>query len=595
MKSMILKTHLLFIFLLVSFATFAQEYKKVTINGKEFYEYEVQKSEGFYSVSKKFGVSADEIVQYNASAKDGLKAGQIIFIPIAKKINPEQTFLEHTVEKKETVFSISRLYNVPIDTIYKHNPESKETLKKGTVLKIPTTHPTVVQKKEITSISSQKTNGVIYHTVQEGETLYSISHQYNIAVDELQSQNPGLKTHALSKGEVLKISSGRNKKDLSVVDSLKKTQTQPILTTDTLSIKKQQPVLLKNHIKVAFLLPFMLDAEKPDPAAEKFIDFYQGALLAIDSLKKEGVSFDVLVFDTDRTEAKMNDILMQNQLKNVDIIIGPAYTIHVKTVADFAKKHKIRLVVPFSSKTEETFTNPYLFQCNTHQQVLEEQVVKSFVRLFSKKNIVVLKFKDGSQETLRSYINQLDKELLEKNIYYTSLFYETEKLDEIASFLKDSSNMLVLMTTNPATLAKVMPELKSIEKQFSLFGFPDWLDLSTTQDDIFNYPTYLYSSFYINYHSPEIHSFYKKFAENFGNETSKSIPHYNMLGYDMTFFFLKGLVQYNEGFEYNIGKVEAHTLQTKFNFEKINPVGGYMNKSIFILKYDNHKEELILE
>ena len=58
----------------------------------------------------------------------------------------------------------------------------------------------------------------------------------------------------------------------------------------------------------------------------------------------------------------------------MDIIFGPAYPDQVKPVAEFAKKNNIRLVVPFTSKGNEVFSNPAIYQINTPQSYLYSEV-----------------------------------------------------------------------------------------------------------------------------------------------------------------------------------------------------------------------------
>ena len=67
-------------------------------------------------------------------------------------------------------------------------------------------------------------------------------------------------------------------------------------------------------------------------------------------------------------------------------------------------------------------------------------------------------------------------------------------------------------------------------------------------------------------------------------------PHYNLLGYDITLFFIAGFAKFGNNLESNLDKIGVETLQTRFKFEKITPAGGYMNKNIFLVKHKGNEK-----
>lgn len=95
------------------------------------------------------------------------------------------------------------------------------------------------------------------------------------------------------------------------------------------------------------MLPFTSTSQDEQ---SRMVEFYEGFLMAIDSLKHQGVSADIYTYDTKGTTAGTNAILSQSKLKDMDIIFGPAHQSSIASVAAFADKNNIRLVVPFSLK-----------------------------------------------------------------------------------------------------------------------------------------------------------------------------------------------------------------------------------------------------
>ncbi len=199
------------------------------IDGKEFYIYKVKPSEGFYILSHKFGISQEEIIRYNPAAKNGLKKGQLLMIPTNKGVNKqdsepeiESTF-EHTIVRGESLYSISKTYKVPIRSIITLNPGSERGIKAGATLKIPQRYQKpekqsipLVQKDTQTSINTADSevledslngtsNEYVYHTIADGETLFSISKRYDVDIETILKLNPGISPTHMKKGSVIRI------------------------------------------------------------------------------------------------------------------------------------------------------------------------------------------------------------------------------------------------------------------------------------------------------------------------------------------------------------------------------------------------------
>ena len=173
------------------------------IDGTDYYLHFVKEGQTLYNIAKAYNVTVNDIFKINPAAESGIKTGMVLKIQ-AKKSKKQNTdnidkpkdnnFYYHIVKPKETLYGLSRSYNVTIDEIKMGNPELGDVLKEGSVLKIPK-HTVNDQPVAI----STKT-----HKTEAGETLYSIAKQYNVTIGALKNSNPGLTTD-LSIGQVLKI------------------------------------------------------------------------------------------------------------------------------------------------------------------------------------------------------------------------------------------------------------------------------------------------------------------------------------------------------------------------------------------------------
>ena len=563
------------------------DYPKKVIGGKEYYEYPVQKSEGFYSISKRFNVTQEEIKKINPGVEKGLTEGAILLIPVEKG-----DFIIHKVEKKETLFSLTQKYDITYDELYSLNPQVKqEGLKYGAEVKIP--------KKSVSANSmtvgetmpkAEKKNspGFKTHEVKKGETLYSISKKYETTTEEIVRLNPET-SNGIKVGNILIIPPAT-----SGVSS----GTPPALSSEVSAVKPDFETLFvrstgpKNTINIALALPFsfgkITENSKIDGNTDKFIEFYQGILLAIDSLKKQGLSFNLHVYDSGKSEMEVKAMLGNIELKNMDILIGPAYTVQVKPMSDFAMMNNIKLVIPFSSKAEETKSNPNIFQVNTSQEQLNKLIADQFVARFSNSNVILLRFKTAAYNDKATFADVLEEALKARNVKYTTVWYDLiENIRKELSDVKD--NIIVPLTTNQVALSQALPVINMLgeKKNVSLFGFPEWQTYPSISKELFRQNTYIANSFFVDYKDRDVKNFLKKYRYFYNAEPANTVPQYSLLGYDIVMFFSEVISRYGHDFEKELEKFNMKLLQMNLKFKQINENGGYYNSNVYLINHND--------
>ncbi len=155
-----------------------------TVNGKMFVIHKVDEKETLFAISRRYKVPVDDILEFNKDADKGLEIGQIIKVPYTPKPTIKKADgLVHTVEAKETMFSISRKYGVTTDEIKQWNNLTDNTLSIGQTLVIK--KKAGMQQPSVTPVTSRK--GV--HTVSQQETLFSIARQYGVTPQQLKDWN----------------------------------------------------------------------------------------------------------------------------------------------------------------------------------------------------------------------------------------------------------------------------------------------------------------------------------------------------------------------------------------------------------------------
>lgn len=195
---------------------------EVIVLGKKYYCYEAKKGDSLYGISKELGWDQNLITSLNPELSSPFKEGQLIYYPVSESNTTpsNNTTVSHKVKKGETVYGISKHYNISTEQIYSANPGSEFGIKEGQILTIPAFGNSV--------------NGFVTHTIQPGETLYGVSKRYNTSVEELMHDNPGINDHNFKAGEVIKVTPDSRNKNL-VKESVAETH---LLSLKTYKVKK---------------------------------------------------------------------------------------------------------------------------------------------------------------------------------------------------------------------------------------------------------------------------------------------------------------------------------------------------------------------
>lgn len=284
----------------------------------------------------------------------------------------------------------------------------------------------------------------------------------------------------------------------------------------------------------------------------------------------------------------------------MDIIFGPLHQQQVKPLADFAQKNDIRLVVPFTSKDNNVFRNPSIYQINTPQSYLYSEVYDHFVRQFPNANVIFIEASTGTKDKVE-FIKGLKDELKNRSIPMKSL-KEDATVESLKTVLRtDRENIFIPTSGNNMTLIKILPQLTLLvrdnpESNIHLFGYPEWQ--TYTKDHLeafFELDTYFYSSFYTNNLLPAAINFTKSYRRWYGKEMDERYPKFGMLGFDTGYFFLKGLSCYGSELEKNMQRMDLVPIQTGFKFQRVNNWGGFINKKVFFVHFTKNYELVKLD
>lgn len=149
--------------------------------------YTVKSGDSLWSISRKLGITVDELKSANNLSSNLLSVGQNLIIPGKEA---QATGDEYVVKKGDTLYSIARKYNTSVDNLKSINNITTDSLAIGQIIKLPSTSSTASDT----------------YIVKKGDSLYSIARTYNTSVDKLKEIN-NLTSNALAIGQVLKLPS----------------------------------------------------------------------------------------------------------------------------------------------------------------------------------------------------------------------------------------------------------------------------------------------------------------------------------------------------------------------------------------------------
>ena len=552
-----------------------------------YFLHTVTKGQSLYSISTMYNVTMEDLIRLNPGCEKQIRAGESLKIPQADSGSNQGKPTFHTIQAGETLYQLTLKYNVTVQAICTANPGlSASNFRIGQVISIPAQTAIQPAKENLSETAAQtssekKTDWRDMHKVERKETIFSISRQYGISEEELIAANPELKKGKLKRGSFLFIPYPASKQPAKEPE---KTPAR-IPSNEELFAQNKQSFKKIQNIKAAVLLPFTEGKNRDEQM--RMVEYYEGFLMAVDSLKRQGVSVNLYTYDTKGKSDVAQSILAKEEMKNMDIIFGPAHAANVKTLAEFAEKNQTRVVVPFSPEVEQVFKNPYIYQVNTPQSYLYSEVYEHFLRKFSKANIVFLDAGTGQNEKAE-FIKGMKNELKTNQVAYKHIS-NSDTLKILAAIDSTRENIFIPTSGKDLSLTRLIPQLTQIRRSYPnvdlhLFGYPEWQ--TYTQDylaSFYELDTYFYSSFYTNNLFPAAVRFTQEYRRWYSKDMANIFPKYGMLGFDTGYFFLKGLAQEGSQLENNLNRVQVTPIQTGFKFERVNNWGGFINRKVFFV------------
>ncbi|WP_312090317.1 LysM peptidoglycan-binding domain-containing protein [Chryseobacterium sp.] len=543
----------------------------------------VVKGDNPYNISKKYGITVEELLKMNPKVKDGkLSIGDTLSVKAGSNTGVKTNSGSKTtqlgkivLQPKQTIYGITKQYKISEEELRRLNPELDSNMKIGNEVVLPlenvkkyggasvissakpidsssNTSSSTKSKidsdidKSSHSVSDNSQDEYATYTVEQGDTVFSIVNKFGITIDELVALNPVL-AKGLKAGMVLKI-------------------------------RKLDPGYIKKNgdaLSVVLMLPFGYSTNETQYRSMA-LDFLTGAKLAIERNAASGQKLDVKIVDSGN-ENSFKSSLSQINTNNTDLIIGPFFKSNVIDLLDFTKTQKIPVVAPFANSSE-LYGYSNLIILETTDQTYADKIAEEVKNAYSNQKIYILA--DAKKENANYLKSILEKNLKNANIIIVNSASEIQ-LDQNMMTGQSAPVIAVLANDNDAVgeafsnkMIALSKEVQGI-KAFSMYSTPSF---EKKIDDLSQA-----SLVYLMDRKIDTDGrFEKEVLAAYKAKYCKMPGKYAIIGFDVVNDMLTRENKRGEIFK-QINKVQTQ-LATKFEFVRTKSNGAYINKGFRVIR-----------
>lgn len=612
----------------------------VEILGQKYYVYEIKKGDSLFGIARENGWDDAELKRLNPSATSPLKKGAKLYYPVSgaadKSVvptvsNPEEAGLlsplTHKVKKGETVYSISRTYGIPVNTIYQLNPSSKTGIKAGETL--------TLRKQEIRGTGNRDMEG--YYTVKKGDTLYKVARDHGVTVAAILQENPGVSEKNFQAGSIIKMPKSGTGITM-VTDTVKESTLQgfdvhkagkkdtwnSIAESKGVSVsdlKKANPEVKEPKNNQLIAIPKIetvevekeviredprevtsegvadiyedvhrivdVDIDEPmqinvavvlsEPSSKKDLEFSRGFLTAMDEMKRSGTKVNLKFIEGN---ASSNDILSQLKEFKPAIIYLTADSNLPDYLAEYSTTAQVPMVNTFDVKSEDYTDNPYLIQLLAPTSYFNDGIAEYIQKKYKGYKLIMAGEEDEGDQLALSL----------QEVWTPSDVITMPEADFSEYTFSDGNNYVIY--GSPVKKAEVSNLVTSVIAaqennpmvEIKVIGRPNWIVFDESLGEKFhkadvNIP----SRFYFDKESSDGKMFISRFKEIFDRTPVKSFPVYAAMGYDAASYFVKEMAL--TGGDINKFSGSDNTLQIPVRLKRPSNWTGLLNPAVYMVRF----------
>lgn len=602
---------------------------KVTVMGQSYYKYQVKKGDTMYGVARQFGWDEKLIQQSNPGELTTLKKGSVLFYPCDTDGNTQKSTADnvtetgnngvtHRIERGETLSSIARVYGMTTGELIKLNPGAGDYIKAGDILIISNPQQN----------ATDKNNGVEYHRIQTGETLYGIGKKYNVSVEALLKSNPGVSERNFRAGETIRIPvSGTGivmTTEMVREDVLKGFRTHKVKKDETwnsiarrygipaealmeansgVELKKNVyigvPIIASEEVSRQIVEEDKRDVQEiyadingindstdyteirfavvsDNPSSRRDREIMRGVLMAVDKLKNNGSKITLKMLEGGNSDSAMGEL----DTFRPTVVMSTAETDFPEWLAGYANDRRVPVINTLDVKNVDFQSNPYMVQLITTPDYFNEEVANWIFQKYGAYSLVFTGEKDPNDalaESLQAIwdpsrvrsrsVEDLRSLPLNAKGKYLLYSYPTRKADVIE----------FLDAVNDA-------KIKTPESEVTVIGRPNWIVFDEVLAEKFhNADVEIPARFYMTKAQRNNSDFSMRYRQLYNSAVPNTFPVYSGIGYDTALYFLEGLAA-GDG-DINAMGQPSGTVQSEFYLERPSNWSGLLNRSVYMVRF----------
>lgn len=398
-----------------------------------------------------------------------------------------------------------------------------------------------VQAQELLNYPLDTVNGeeVYRYQVERSIGLYRVGVNFNVPQSEIIRLNPQLRERGLHFDEIILIPTGRKvEAKKAVVEEVKETvvpkdtvipvQLDTVIPTDTVVVPTDTVISAdtiivpdgRRVIELALMLPFESQQTKRSGNAERMMEFYEGALLALHDLQNDSILYRLRVYDTERSERKVQELCDSTELDSVKAILGLVYPIQITRMAAWCEAHQVPLFLPFSDDVNLK-NHPQIHQFNSP----DADEVEALAQWIAQREDRHCVFVDTKEADMTPSMRLLRKKLKAQEIPYSSLALH-DLLNDSVGYAVDSfqENIFILHSDRYQHVRMALPHIAKIQVAKLLVSQYAWQRENINMHQV-------YTSKFVT--DTDLTEYDRLWEDTYTNTHVSDMPRYDLLGYDL--------------------------------------------------------------
>ena len=446
----------------------------------------------------------------------------------------------------------------------------------------------IATAQELLNYPLDTVNGeeVYRYDVEKSIGLYRIGVNFHVSQSEIVRLNPQLNEHGVRYGDTLLIPTGRKVEKvkgerLKVKGERLKEKGEPqvketqatVVKTEVKEMTAKEPVQKEFFVREDLpVVPVIEEAASPaadsskvvrSTNADRLLEFYQGALLAMYRLQNDSVRYRLRVFDTERSERRVNALCEAHELDHVQAILGLVYPIQIERMAQWCEEHNVPLMLPFSDDINLA-NRPNVLQFNSTDEQ-EADSLCAWIKSHDAHCVAI----DVREADLAGSVRTLRQRMQKQEISCTTLPLR-DLINDSAAYAMDTAKekLIILHSDKYQHVRILLPHLQKLQEEgYSVRIVSQY---SWQKEDIHLPQVYLSM-----FDDPMQREEYDALWNTYFNATHVSeVPRYDLLGYDL----MQALIAWLNG------QKEIEGLQSDIRWIQTGEKSGWQNSTVKIVE-----------